>query len=333
MPLPRAIQQAAAQADAIAERIANADPSQLVVNPETGEPLTAPATPAAHADTPPAPAPVKDEFEQKYRSIQGKYDAEVPILRNQAQTFERINANLSAQLAAAQEELHRFRSQPAPAVPTAPVAAANAKDVETFGSDLIDLITRVSSAQAQSLKSDLLGAIQQIDRSVNQTKSEIGTVKVSQAQTDRALYEQRLSESIPNWREINAKHEWLVWLGEYDAVLGTTRQEALTDAYHKYDSARTLAFLNAYLDTERAKAPTPRLTPQEELARQTSPRTNVAQTTVIQDSSPASQRAFTQKEIGDFYTAVLQGKWKHDPAGKAAMEQAIDEAVAAGRVR
>ena len=67
MPLPRAIQQAAAQADAIAERIANADPSQLVVNPEPGEPLTAPATPAAHADTPPAPAPVKDEFEQKYR--------------------------------------------------------------------------------------------------------------------------------------------------------------------------------------------------------------------------------------------------------------------------
>lgn len=333
MPLPRAIQQAADEADAIAARIALADPSQLVVDPDSGAPLSAPATTAAPAEPPPAPAPAVNEFEQKYRSIQGKYDTEVPILRNQAQTFERINASLSAQLAAAQEELQRHRSHPAPAVPTAPVVAANAKDVETFGSDLIDLITRVSSAQAQSLKSDLLGAIQQIDRSVNQTKSEVSQVKVGQQQTDRALYEQRLTAAVPNWRDINATAEWLTWLGEYDAVLGSTRQAALTDAYNAYDSARTVAFLESYLAATRSRQPRQQLTPQEELARQVSPRTSVASTTVVTDSSPSSQRAFTQKEIGDFYTAVLQGKWKHDPAGKAAMEKAIDEAVASGRVR
>lgn len=331
MPLPRAIQQAAAEADAIAERIANADPSQLVVNPETGEPLAAPATPAANAEPTPAPAPAVNEFEQKYRSIQGKYDAEVPILRNQAQTFERINANLSAQLAAAQEQLQVLRSQPAPAAPTAPVAA-NAKDVETFGSDLIDLITRVSTAQAQSMESKLLGYLREINASIGQTKSEVGTVKANQQLTDRALYEQRLTEAVPNWREINATQEWLVWLGEYDAVLGTTRQEALTDAYTKYDSTRTVAFLNAYKEHTRSKEPARRLTPQEELARQASPRTT-AQAAPVPESSPSTVRGFTQKEIGDFYTAVLQGKWKHDPAGKAAMEKAIDEAVAAGRVR
>lgn len=332
MPLPRAIQQAADEADAIAARIALADPSQLVVNPETGEPLSAPATPAAPAEPTPAPAPVSNEFEQKYRSIQGKYDTEVPILRNQAQTFERINANLSAQLAAANEELQRLRT-PSPAVPSAPVVAANAKDVETFGSDLIDLITRVSSAQAQSLKSDLLGAIHQIDRSVNQTKSEVSQVKVGQQQTDRALYEQRLTAAVPNWRDINATPEWLTWLGEYDAVLGTTRQEALTGAYNAYDSARTVAFLESYLAATRSRQPNHQLTPQEELARQVSPRTNANARTVVPESSPASQRVFTQKDIGDFYTAVLQGKWKHDPAGKTAMENAIDEAVSQGRVR
>jgi hypothetical protein len=333
MSLPKAIQQQAAEADAIAERIALADPSQLVVNPETGEPLNAPATPAAPAVTPPAPAPDVAAIEQKYRSIQGKYDAEVPILRNQAQTFERINATLSARLAAAEEELQRARSQPVPAVPTVPVVAANAKDVETFGSDLIDLITRVSAAQAETIRRDLLGAIQQVDRAVGQTKSEVGTVKASQQLTDRALYEQRLSEAIPNWREINAKQEWLVWLGEHDAVLGKTRQEALTEAYNAYDSGRTVAFLKTYLELERARTPAPRLTPQEELARQVSPRTNVNQTTQVPDSSTAQKRQFTQAEIGDFYKSVLQGKWKADPAGKAAMEKAIDEAVAEGRVR
>lgn len=332
MPLPRAIQQQADAADAIVERIANADPSSLVVDPSTGEPLNAPATPAV-AEPPPAPAPTVNEFEHKYRSIQGKYDTEVPILRNQAATFERINGNLSAQLAAATEELQRLRSHSAPTAPTAPVAAANAKDVETFGSDLIDLITRVSSAQAHSIESKILGHLQQLNAAISQTKSEVGTVQAGQKLTDRALYEQRLTEAVADWRAINATPEWLTWLGEFDPVLGTTRQAALTDAFNKFDSARTVAFLNSYLATTRSKPQTRPLTPQEELARQTSPRTNTSQASMPADSSPSSIRSFTQKEIGDFYTAILQGKWKADPAGKAAMEKAIDEAVSAGRVR
>lgn len=330
MPLPKAIQRQADAAEAIAAQFAN--PS-MVVDPNTGEPLTQTAPVAVQpVEQAPAPAP-RDDFEQKYRSMQGKYDAEIPVLRQQAQTFERINTTLGAQLAQVSEELNRLRAAPAPQTPAAPVRAVNDKDVETFGSELIDLISRVSAAQMGSLESKLASHLTEIKQAVGRTNSEVGTVRKSQEQTDRALYEQRLTEVVPNWRAINANPDWLAWLNEFDAVLGGTRQAALSDAYAKFDSNRTVAFLHAYLALPRSRPATAARTPQEELARQQSPRASASQAQASPQSTAAETRFWTQREIGDFYTAVLQGKFKGNPGEKARIEAQIDEAVATGRVR
>lgn len=328
MPLPKAIQRQAEAAEALAAQF---NTPQLVVDPDTGEPLVHTAPVAAQPE--PTPAPVqRDDFEQKYRSIQGKYDVEIPVLRQQAQTFERINTSLAEQLALVSADLNRLRATPAPQEPTAPVRAANDKDVETFGSELIDLITRVAAAQTFGLEQKLASHLAEIKQAVGRTNSEVGTVRQSQQQTDRALYEQRLTEQVPNWRAVNASPDWLAWLNEFDAVLGATRQAALSDAYTKFDSPRTVAFLKAYLDLPRSRPASAARTPQEELARQQSPRAS-SQVPSQPQSSASDTRFWTQKEVGDFYTAVLQGKYKANPAEKARVEAQIDEAVATGRVR
>lgn len=335
MPLPKSIQRQADAADQIAQQFVNADPSQLVVDPDTGEPLNAPAPAVVvAAPQPPAPQPPPEDFEQKYRSIKGKYDAEIPVLRNQAATFERINQTLSAQIAAQAERLAALERAPVTPAPAAvPATAATAKDVETFGSELIDLITRIAGSQASAVTAQLTPHFEQLRGAVERTNNEVGHVKTNVQQTERALYEQRLTEAVPNWRDVNATQEWLSWLAEFDPVLGKTRQEAVSESYVQYDAPRTAAFLNTYLAYQRSLAPTQPRTAQEELARQVSPRTSQAQTTPASETPATAKRIWSQSEISQFYTAAIQGKYKANPAEKQRIEQEIDLAVSEGRVR
>lgn len=336
MPLPKAIQRAAEQADQMALQFAEADDSQLVVDPNTGLPLG--SSPPVAEPTPPvqpaAPA-TTDDFEHKYRSIKGKYDAEVPVLRNQAQTFERINQSLSAQVANLTEQLAAAQRMQAtaPAVRSEPVVSATAKDVETFGSDLIDLITRVSGAQTESAKSEIIRHLNDLRGAMVRTQGEVGEVKQNTAKTERALYEQRLTEAVPNWREVNATQEWLAWLAEFDPVLGSTRQAAVSDAYEKFDAPRTVAFLEAYARTVAARDASRPRTPQEELASQVQPRSTSAPAPTVPNADPRSAKVWTQTEIADFYRACIQGKFKAAPAEKERIEAEINAAVAEGRVR
>lgn len=280
----------------------------------------------------PPVAPVQTEdFEQKYRSLKGKFDTELPLLRNQTSTFERINASLSSQVATLTQQLAAFQHA-APASVAEPVRAATDKDVETFGPELIDLVTRIAGANAATVKSELATHLRNVEGQVNRTASEVGTVKVSQQQTDRALYEQRLTEAVPNWRDVNATPEWLAWLAEFDPLLGSTRQAAVSTAYTSYDVPRTAAFLNQYAALQRSVEIDRPLTPQEELARQVSPRATNAMPVTTQTSA-TSGKVWTQAEISAFYTAAIQGKYKANPAEKARIEAEIDTAVSQGRVR
>lgn len=334
MPLPKSIQRQAEAADEVAARIANADTNQLLLDPETGMPLTQSAPAVAQVETPPAPQPPAEDFEQKYRSIKGKYDAEIPVLRNQAATFERINQTLGAQVASLTEQLQTLQRQreATPAV-VAPATAATAKDVETFGSDLIDLITRIAGNQAAAVTQQLAPHFDQLKGAVERTKSEVVDVKANQQQTERALYEQRLTAAVPNWRETNTTQEFLSWLAEFDPVLGKTRQAAVSEAYDAFDAPRTAAFLHAYEAHQRSLTPSRQLTPQEELARQVSPRTSQPSNAPVSETPATATRIWTQAEISAFYTAAIQGKYKADPATKQRIEQEIDQAVSEGRVR
>lgn len=322
MPLPKAVAQAAQDADQmIGELGAGGTP---LVDPDTGVPIAA-ATEPRQTPTP-APAPVNHEnFEQKFRSLQGKYDAEMPVLRGQVQTYERINQNLSAQVAQLAEQVSNFSRQPAPvAVPA--TAAVTDKDVEQYGSELIELIKRVSGADAQAVAAHLKGEINSLANAVSR---DVVSVKQNLQQTDRVLYEQRLDAAVPNWRQINVDPGWLAWLNEYDPILGSARQAALTDAYNKYDDARTVAFLNTYLAATRSQPAV--TTPRDELARQVAPRTATA--SVPSNDQPNTARIWTQQEIGNFYRDLLQGKYKHSVAEADRIKKEIDDAVASGRVK
>ncbi len=326
MPLPKAIQQAAADADAQVAALMELESQPLVVDPATGEPN--PPAGAQPAALPAPAAPATDEFEQKYKTLQGKYDAEVPVLRAQVSNYERINQTLSAQVATLSEQVQSLSQAVAQKAEPVPQELVTSRDVEQYGSDLIDLINRVADARTAAAVAAVRDEVRQATSAVSQ---DVAGVKRNQQQTDRALYEQRLTEAVPDWRAINVDPAWLQWLSQFDPILGATRQDALNIAYRNFDAPRTVAFLQTFLATHTPQ--TAALTPQEELARQVTPSTTSSPAVTTPPADTRSAKVWTQEEIGVVYKEVLQGKWKHNPEGKAALLKEIDQAVAEGRVR
>ena len=73
MSLPKAIQRQAEHAEQLALQFAEANSDQLVVDPNTGDPIVHAASVEHTPPAPPvAPTPSED-FEQKYRSLKGKF--------------------------------------------------------------------------------------------------------------------------------------------------------------------------------------------------------------------------------------------------------------------
>lgn len=314
--LPKAIAAAAAEADAQIEAFSQGElVNTNAVDPVTGEPVV----------TAPPPAPPHDDWEQRYKSMKGRYDAELPTLRAQINTYENINRTLSGQVADLTERVAKLSAQ---RIEAPQADSVTQKDVEQYGQDLIDLVSRITRANTDSARAAILDELRGMTRPVQQS---VEAVQRSQAETALELYRQRLTEAIPDWQEINVDPVWLAWLQEFDPLMGSTRQASLSAAYAKLDAPRTLAFLRAFLQVH-PRAAQPAVTPQDELIRQTAPRT-VPSASVSTEVTPSGKKIWTQDEIGDAYTAKLQGKFKHNPDQWERIKAEIDSAAAEGRVR
>ena len=324
MPLPKAIAAAASEADAAVEALMAAESAPLTVDPNTGQPPAAPVTPEPAV----RPPPQTEDFEAKYRSMKGRYDAEVPTLKAQVQTYERINSTLSAQNADLTERLARFSA--ANAAPVVATEVVTPKDMESYGPELIDLIGRISSATTARERAQILD---EVKRATGTVSTQVADVKAAQKVTDKALFEQRLTELQPDWRDLDVRTDWHDWLRAYDPLMGAVRQVRLNEAYSAWDAPRVHEFIKAWLATLPPVSPVP-LTPQEELARQVQPRSvPPANFSTAVGDVPNGKKIWTQQEIGEAFNAKLQGKFKHRPDEWAALSHEIDVAAAEGRVR
>ena len=321
MALPKSIQQQAEAADAMVEQVALAEAASQppVVDPQTGEPLT--AQPRVVEPVPPV---ASDGFEQKYRTLQGKYDSEVPLLRSQLQNYERMNGTLSAQVASLSDQVRILTEQPRQ---TAPVAGnVTDADVAQYGSELIDLVRRVAGEAVGAQGSRVHDLVA---REIGNVRQDVQLIHQNQTVTNRAAYNAGLTAAVPNWEQINATPEWRSWLAEYDPLIGSTRQAAVSAAYDAYDVPRTVAFLQKYIQVR----PAPARTPQEELALQVTPRGTPSGTTPYETTPSGNGRIWTQDEIAEAYRHQIQDRNRLSKDGWAALEAEINQAVAEGRVR
>ena len=308
---------------------------QLAGNPPTdavdpAAPVTVDSNQSAAPPVQPVTQPVSDTFEQKYKTLQGMYNKEVPALRAEVQ-------NLTNLLATLQQAPVRAPAAPAPATPNAPNSRAKAvsdSDVEQYG-DAIEVMKRAARDEAQELFQGEIDALRAtINKLTNKFDKElvpaVNSVVTTQAQYSDQEFWRDLSGVVPNWREINENEDFHTWLLELDQLSGFSRQTSLEDAHRKLDVNRVAAFFTTWIGQNQAPTPAnPGRTASSELNAMVAPGRSKSP---AGNNQPADQ-VITREQVSKFYNDVASGKYRGRDDEKKKMEASIFAATREGRLR
>lgn len=344
--LPKAVQRQIDEANKVAEQLQQERIAALQPVAEPA-PEPTPPDPAPAAETAPVAEEKKEEapveaWEQKYRVLQGKYNAEVPRLQRQLNDLMGRFEQTTQQLTATQNmlaSLHQQRSAPTAAQNAAPAASAKLvkdEEVRDFGPDLIDVMRRVAREEVTPVVEKSIQPVKQQLDQVNRTASQAADRSV---QTEQERLMSTLDKEMPDWRTLNRDEGFLGWLGQVDPYSGEQRGSLLRQAYERLDIPRVLSFFQGYrkenavvTPPEAAPAPAPAAAgSQPTLETLVAPGTPKAGTTGA--PSTAGKRIWTQPEIKRFYSDCAAGKYARMKDRRDEIERDIFAAQLEGRIR
>ena len=310
MTLPIQVQRAAEEVAQIEQALqAQAQPSAPAPEPEP--PAPEPVVDVAPAPAPAAPVPPPppaEDFEHKYRTLQGTFNSLVPKLQQQIREM--------------QGEVESLKKAKAPADPPKP--EADPKDSETFGADVVDMVVRTTKGIVMPVVTDLqarLAKLEQLAESLTQSSSA----------TAEDVFFDRLQRAVPDWQDINVDPRFIEWLKEVDPVFKQPRSLALTHARNALDADGVISVFTVFKKSiQPPAAPAQAPAPKPSLEQQVVPGTGG------HGHAPAAPQAkpiITQREVHEFYNSLAQGKWRGREAAAAAREAEINLAAAEGRLR
>ena len=287
---------------------------------------------AATNDAAPAPAdeqkPGADNVPeetvvQKYKTLQGMYNAEVPRLHQQNREMQQRLQQMEQLLAS----MTAVQPQAAPAAER----LVTDKDVEEYG-ESIDMMRKVSREE--------LGAVAQRIASLEATLRQMQTQVVPQvqavAQRQQLSAEQMfwadLAAAVPEFRKVNDNPDFQSWLLQADPLTGVTRQTFLDDAQRSLDARRVANFFRTWLEStgQAAVAHSTENSPAAELEKQVSPGRSRSTGT----PATANQgKTYAPADIQKFFNDVRAGKYKGREQERSRIERDIFAAQREGRIQ
>lgn len=318
MALPRQVEAQLKEIEAIEKQLqAPAEPAPAAVEPAPAaqQNETAPTTAAESAPTTavaePAPAPAEDpKWEQRYKTLKGMYDAEVPRLHAQVKELTAAIAQLQAQQAPA---------APAPAPATQKLVTD--EDVQAFGEDLIEVQRKVAREVAAEFRTE----IDALKAQNAQLQQQLGQTGQQVAETS---FDQRLHRLVPDFSALNDDPRWIAWLDEVDPMLRGPRRIAAQEALNRGDAEGVAHYVDLFRQSiAPAAQPAPAADKAAELERQIQPRRAAG------NGAPAPQgKLYTAANISEMFgrAARLSASGQIDEARK--LEAEIDAAYMEGRV-
>ena len=302
MSLPRAVLEAEEKANKLHEELLKQQ--QAPANGETPSdpppsdppPADPPVPPQSTNDSPTPPASGQDDnWEHRFKVLQGKYNAEIPRLAGE-------NKDLKAKLTELEASLESLKNKPEPLV--------KPEEIEEYGEGLIDVARRIA-------REELAGK----DAEINSLKAKIDSLSNVTTQKVEADFFTSLMSMVPDWEQVNQDPKFLSWLDEVDELTGESRQTLLSRAEQSRDAARTAKFFNAFKKTSSTWA----ATSANALDQQVAPPTNKA------PNAPPAKKVWTRAEVSDFYARMRRGDISD--ADAVAIEADIHAAQIEGRLR
>jgi hypothetical protein len=311
-------QQLAGEAEQVAEVAQEAAPSE--------EPVAEPVVEEAEqqgveAESVSKPEPVQEAkpkntdedpavWKQKYKTLQGMYDKEVPQLHSQVKT-------LTKELETLKESL----TQKAEAAPKQEQKLVTDEDVQNFGEDLIEVQRKV----AREVAAEFEGRLEALQSENNELRNLLGDTDNRISET---TFEARLHRLVPDFQQLDSDPNWIAWLDEVDPVLRAPRRTIALQAYQSGDAEGVAYYVDMFRSSMVKEEPAQDAPAVQELERQIQPVRTAA------NATPASQKGktYTNGDIQRMFkkAAMLNSTGKLEEANK--LEAEIDAAYMQGRV-
>lgn len=320
MALPQAIQRLEDEANAITQQLQTQAPDAEPVVTDASQLIPANEAPEAPPPAPTQPAPTAesaDNYEHKFKTLQGKYNAEVPRLTRALQEAER-------KMQALQQQMDELRTKTeTKQVETEAKPTADPKDIENFGADLVDMVNRQAQSVYSTLVAQLNKQVSSFDERIKALEQQVTGVSQKADTTLEQQFYAVLTGLVPDWEQINTDERWLAWLAEIDPVYGAPRQAALNAAHQALDPRRVANVFNAF------KATLPTKKAADSLSAQVAPSGAASSVPTAAPAKPI----LSSKFIENFYNDVARGRFSGREAEMQRLEAEISTAVAEGRVR
>jgi hypothetical protein len=261
--------------------------------------------------------PQPEDWEQKYKSLQGHFDREVPRLHTQ-------NKELAQQL---QELKSQIDSLSKPQQKTEVERLVTDKDEEAFGADLIDVQRRVAKEVMREYVTPLQAELKQRDDRIAQLES---VLTRTQGDVTSMTFEQKLDRAIPDFAQINTDPKWIAWLDGVDSLTGEPRRAYAEYVYNQGNLDKVTQIVNLY---KQQAGTTVKQAEQDqrqaELRKQVQPNRSASST-----STPnTGERVYTSAEADRLWdkVALLNRKGNYDEA--KTLEADLSNAMVQGRIR
>lgn len=312
MALPRQVEAQLRELEALEKQLTDAqNPAPNPAEPpKDPQPAPAEPTPVEPTPTPTEPVVAEEKWEQKYKTLKGMYDAEVPRLHADLRDLK------------AQVDSLRKAAETKPVEPAKPAIAEKLvtdADVEAFGSDLIEVQRKVAREVAAEFRGEL-EAMRVENEKLREQLTTTGT------QVSEASFEQRLYRLVPDFETVNADPKWIAWLNEVDPLIRAPRSSVAQQAFNRGDAEGVAHYVSLFKQNTAPVEPAADKATELELQIQPNRGATSAPT-----ASPKG-KVYTNSDIEKMFrkAADLGTKGQSDAAKK--LEAEIDAAFMEGRV-
>ena len=323
MALPKQAQQDQADVDAY-EKALQEQTTEQVVELTSAEVVAEIQPVAAPAEVTPAEPVVEvakvvelkkpeEPWQQRYQTLKGMFDSEVPRLHAQVKELNREIGGLK-------ESIEKLKViAPVPALDS----SVTDEEEETFGKDLIDVQRRI----AREAVAPVLAQVATLEQENSALRELLGKTG---SKVEALSFDQRLQIAIPNFDQINVAPEWVAWLNEVDPILRGPRRNVAQAAFESGDVDAIAEYVKLF---EGMTAPPAAPSPDKSEAEL---RSQVAPSRTVSASAPSSkegEKFYTEAEAGRLFDKVssLNRAGKYEEASK--LDAELTAAYNHGRVR
>jgi len=254
--------------------------------------------------------------EQQYRTLLGKYNAEVPREQHRTADLQHEITALKSEIAALKTGKPADKTNAKPAaereIPSA-TDPNNPYGLTTeqleYGTDMIGLAEKIAK--------------QIIDREVGDIRGKTETVSQELSQRRQEKFYGDLDGLAPDWRMLNADARFAEFCREFEPNSGLLWQDIIDAGQQRMDPVRVSNVFNAFRAAGGTK-PAPKSAAVTPLDAQVTP-------TSAPSPAPDARKTYTMKEYNALMDNIIHGRYTNEKARK--IEAELDAAINEGRVK